>query len=72
MKAQLLVLQRQVQNSVASRAQREIDDFATERERYQAQVSSSVSEIESLRQQITDANASTSDLQGNFYALEAK
>ena len=69
LKAQLLVLQRQVQNSVASRAQREIDDFATERERYQAQVSSSVSEIESLRQQITDANASTSDLQGNFYAL---
>ena len=51
------------------RAQREIDDFATERERYQAQVSSSMSEIESLRQQITDANASTSDLQGNFYAL---
>ena len=69
LKAQLLVLQRQVQNSVASRAQREIDDFATERERYQAQVSSSMSEIESLRQQITDANASTSDLQGNFYAL---
>ena len=69
LKAQLLVLQRQVQNSVASRAQREIDDFATERERYKAQVSSSVSEIESLRQQITDANASTSDLQGNFYAL---
>ena len=28
-----------------------------------------MSEIESLRQQITDANASTSDLQGNFYAL---
>ena len=69
LKAQLLVLQRQVQNSVASRAQREIDDFATERERYQAQVSSSMAEIESLRQQITDANASTSDLQGNFYAL---
>ncbi len=69
LKAQLLVLQRQVQNNVASRAQREIDDFATERERYQAQVSSSMSEIESLRQQITDANASTSDLQGNFYAL---
>ncbi len=69
LKAQLLVLQRQVQNSVASRAQREIDDFATERERYQTQVSSSMSEIESLRQQITDANASTSDLQGNFYAL---
>ncbi len=69
LKAQLLVLQRQVQNSVALRAQREIDDFATERERYQAQVSSSMSEIESLRQQITDANASTSDLQGNFYAL---
>ena len=69
LKAQLLVLQRQVQNNVASRAQREIDDFATERERYQAQVSSSMAEIESLRQQITDANASTSDLQGNFYAL---
>ena len=69
LKAQLLVLQRQVQNSVANRAQHEIDDFATERERYQAQVSSSMSEIESLRQQITDANASTSDLQGNFYAL---
>ena len=69
LKAELLVLQRRVQNSVATRAQREIDDFATERERYQAKVSSSVAEIESLRQQITDANASTSDLQGNFYAL---
>lgn len=69
LKAELLVLQRRVQDSVATRAQREIDDFATERERYQAKVSSSVAEIESLRQQITDANASTSDLQGNFYAL---
>ena len=69
LKAQLLVLQRQEQTNVATRAQREIDDFATERERYQVQVSSSISEIESLRQQITDANASTSDLQGSFYAL---
>lgn len=69
LKAQLLVLQGQVQNNVAARAQREIDDFATERERYQVQVSSSISAIESLRQQITDANASTSDLQGDFYAL---
>jgi len=69
LKSQLLVLQRRAQNNVATRAQREIDEFATERERYQAQVSSSISEIESLRQQITDANASTSDLQGAFYAL---
>jgi chromosome segregation protein len=69
LKAQLLALQRRVQAGVASRAQREIDDFATERERYQAQVSSSVSEIESLRQQITDANAGASQLQGDFYSL---
>ena len=69
LKAQLLALQRRVQAGVASRAQREIDDFATERERYQAQVSSCVSEIESLRQQITDANAGASQLQGDFYSL---
>ena len=69
LKAQLLVLQRRVQSTVATRAQREIDDFATERERHQAQVSSAVSEIESLRQQITDANESAGSLQGNFYAL---
>ena len=69
LKAQLLALQRRVQAGVASRAQREIDDFATERERYQTEVSSRVSEIESLRQQITDANAGASQLQGDFYAL---
>lgn len=69
LKSQLLVLQRRVQAGVASRAQREIDDFATERERHQAQVSSCLSEIESLRQQITDANAGTSELQGSFYSL---
>ena len=69
LKAQLLTLQRRVQAGVATRAQREIDDFATERERYQAQVSSCVSEIESLRQQITDANAGASQLQGDFYSL---
>ena len=69
LKAQLLALQRRVQAGVASRAHREIDDFATERERYQAQVSSCVSEIESLRQQITDANARASQLQGDFYSL---
>ena len=69
LKAQLFALQRRVQAGVASRAQREIDDFATERERYQAQVSSCVSEIESLRQQITDANAGASQLQGDFYSL---
>lgn len=69
LKAQLLTLQRRVQAGVATRAQREIDDFVTERERYQAQVSSCVSEIESLRQQITDANAGASQLQGDFYSL---
>ena len=69
LKAQLLTLQRRVQAGVATRAQREIDDFATERERYQAEVSSCVSEIESLRQQITDANAGASQLQGDFYSL---
>ena len=69
LKAQLFALQRRVQAGVASRAQRKIDDFATERERYQAQVSSCVSEIESLRQQITDANAGASQLQGDFYSL---
>ena len=69
LKAQLLALQRRVLTGVASRAQREIDDFAIERERYQAQVSSCVSEIESLRQQITDANAGASQLQGDFYSL---
>ena len=69
LKAQLLALQRRVQAGVASRAQREIDDFATERERYQAQVSTCISEIESLRQQITDANAGASQLQGDFYFL---
>ena len=69
LKAQLLTLQRRVQAGVATRAQTEIDDFATERERYQAQVSSCVSEIESLRQQITDANADASQLQGDFYSL---
>ncbi len=69
LKAQLLTLQRRVQAGVATRAQREIDDFATERERYQAQVSLCVSEIESLRQQITDANAGASQLQGDFYSL---
>ncbi len=69
LKAQLLVLQRRVQAGVASRAQREIDDFTTERERYQAQVSTCISEIESLRQQITDANAGASQLQGDFYFL---
>ena len=69
LKAQLLVLQRRVQTGVASRAQREIDDFAIERERYQAEVSSCISEIESLRQQITDANTGASQLQGDFYAL---
>ena len=69
LKAQLLALQRRVLTGVASRAQREIDYFAIERERYQAQVSSCVSEIESLRQQITDANAGASQLQGDFYSL---
>ena len=69
LKAQLLALQRRVLTGVASRAQREIDDFAIERERYQAQVASCVSEIESLRQQITDANAGASQLQGDFYSL---
>ena len=69
LKAQLLALQRRILTGVASRAQREIDDFAIERERYQAQVSSCVSEIESLRQQITDANAGASQLQGDFYSL---
>ncbi len=69
LKAQLLALQRRVLTGVASRAQREIDDFAIERERYQAQVSSCVSEIEALRQQITDANAGASQLQGDFYSL---
>ena len=69
LKAQLLTLQRRVQAGVATRAQREIDDFATERERYRAQVTSCVSEIESLRQQITDANAGASQLQGDFYSL---
>jgi chromosome segregation protein len=69
LKAQLLALQRRVQASVTSRAQREIDDFATERERHQAQVSSCVAEIESLRQQITDANAGASQLQGDFYSI---
>ena len=69
LKAQLLALQRRVLTGVASRAQREIDDFAIERERYQAQVASCVSEIESLRQQITDANAGSSQLQGDFYSL---
>ena len=69
LKAQLLTLQRRVQAGVATRAQREIDDFATERERYRTQVTSCVSEIESLRQQITDANAGASQLQGDFYSL---
>ena len=69
LKAQLLALQRRILTGVAFRAQREIDDFAIERERYQAQVSSCVSEIESLRQQITDANAGASQLQGDFYSL---
>lgn len=69
LKGQLLALQRRLQSGVASRAQKEIDDFGTERERHQAQVSSCVSEIESLRQQITNANADASELQGSFYSL---
>ncbi|MDB2379741.1 chromosome segregation protein SMC [Luminiphilus sp.] len=69
LKAQLLVLQRQVQAGVESRAQREIDEFATEKERYQSQVSASVADIELLRQSITEANASTGELQGSFYSL---
>ena len=69
LKGQLLALQRRLQSGVASRAQKEIDDFGTERERHQAQVSSCVSEIESLRQQITNANADASVLQGSFYSL---
>lgn len=69
LKAQLLALQRRVQAGVAARAQREIDDFITERERHQVQVSSCVSEIESLRQQMTDANADANQLQGDFYSL---
>ena len=69
LKAQLLVLQRQVQASVESRAQREIDEFATEKERYQSEVSASVADIELLRENITQANTSAGELQGSFYSL---
>ena len=69
LKAQLLVLQRRVQSGVAERAQREIDDFAMQRERHQSEAAAKAAEIESIRQQITDANTTVSDLQGEFYAL---
>ena len=56
LKAQLLVLQRQVQASVESRAQREIDEFATDKELYQSQVSAAIANSELQRQSITEAN----------------
>ena len=69
LKAQLFVLQRRSQAGAQSRAQREIDDFSVEREKYQAAVASVASEIESLRQQISESNQVTNDLQGQFYSL---
>jgi len=69
LKAQLLVLQRRSQAGAQSRAQREIDDFLVEREKYQAAVASVAAEIESLRQQISESNQVTNDLQGQFYSL---
>ena len=69
LKAQLLVLQRRSQAGAQSRAQREIDDFLVEREKYQAAVASVTAEIESLRQQISESNQVTNDLQGQFYSL---
>ena len=69
LKAQLLVLQRRSQAGAQSRAQRAIDDFLVEREKYQAAVTSLAAEIESLRQQISESNQVTNDLQGQFYSL---
>ena len=69
LKSQLLVLQRRSQAGAQSRAQREIDDFLVEREKYQAAVASVAAEIESLRQQISESNQVTNDLQGQFYSL---
>ena len=69
LKAQLLVLQRRSQAGAQSRAQREIDDFLVEREKHQAAVASVAAEIESLRQQISESNQVTNDLQGQFYSL---